>query len=62
MIKEDGGLFCAWHANAEILKSAKIKDIMKKMNTDIYNIHNYRLAGEKKDRFILILRRGKCTY
>ena len=62
MVKEEGGLFCAWHANAEILKSLKIKTIMKKMNTDVCDIHDYKLAGEKKNRFILILRRGKCTY
>ncbi len=62
MVKEDGGLFCAWHANAEILKSAKIMDIMKKRNTVIYDIHNYKLVGEEKDRFIFILRRGQCTY
>ena len=58
MVKEDGGLFCAWHANAEILKSAKIMDIMKKRNTVIYDIHNYKLAGYEKERFIFILRRG----
>lgn len=62
MLKEDGGMFFAWHANAEILESAKIKAIMKKMNTGIYDIHKYKLAQEKKDRFILMLRRGKCTY
>ncbi|MCG2724632.1 MAG: 16S rRNA (guanine(527)-N(7))-methyltransferase RsmG [Elusimicrobia bacterium] len=61
MLKEEGGLFYAWHANAKILKSAKIVNIMEKMNTAVYDIHDYKLAGEEKNRFILILRRGKCT-
>ncbi len=62
MVKENGGLFCAWHVNAEILKSAKIIRIMKKMNTGVYAIHKYALEGEERDRFVFILRRGQCTY
>ncbi|MEA3306941.1 MAG: 16S rRNA (guanine(527)-N(7))-methyltransferase RsmG [Elusimicrobiota bacterium] len=62
MIKEDGGLFYAWHANAKILQSPVIKDILKKMNADICDVQAYKLAGEEKERFILILRRKKCTY
>ena len=62
MVKGDGGFFCAWHTNPEILKSKKILKIMSKKNTIVHDILEYTLVGEEKKRFILILRRGKCTY
>ena len=60
MVKDEGGLFCAWHSSPEILKTEKIKAIIKRMNANTCNIHEYKLPPETKVRFILTLRRGKC--